>query len=457
MRINPSSTKLAPIWARLWVWVVLLSGVIVPLRAQTAEAVPREDYQALQARALAEGRWEDRLLLMRDEALSLASSEQWAQAQKTIAEAITLAQELVATDLMPTLWETAALCHWASGETAQALMFMERAGTLALETQPVQWELAERAWAQLAEWQRSLGQPEVAAQIDAWRQRVSFRDESVTPYSDLQPRVTKLVVPCGEAAHARLTLNNHRLYRVTGRLWIEAEEIQFTSWRATADGCAVQGRFSRDLKHPVHEVRQLTLRPREQKSVEIVIECLGRAQEQSVQLTVCWEVGGVIQRSTVGVLFSPHLPIKQATHSSLSELNPYRALPVYEEIQHQEVARERLENFRVTTNQPSRVEVYELHRQGATIERWPLAIDAEGDGRYDGWGDTLFVDEDRNGYPEVMLAPDQSRASLEFLLYPKQPTTHDIDVEMHLQENLQAWRPVPDAVHRLQAKPIVKP
>jgi hypothetical protein len=421
------------------------------------EAAPKENYEALKARALAEGRWKDRLLLMRDEALSLVAAEQGAKAHEIIAEAITLAQEMVATDLMPTLWEASAQCDWARGETARALTSIDRAGTLALVAQPAQWESAERAWDQLADWQKSLGQLEVAAQTEAWLQRVIARDATVLPYADLQPQVMKIIVPSGETARARLTLNNLRIYRVTGRLWIEAEDVHFTSWQATADGCAVQGSFLSEAKQPVEEVRQLTLRPREQKSVEITIKPLARAQEQPIQLMLCWEVGGVIQRSTVDILFSPGLPTKQATHSSLSEHNPYLALPVYEEIRHQQVAHECQENFRVTTNQPSRVEVYELRRKGAKTERWPLAIDAEGDGRYDGWGDTLFVDEDHDGYPDITFTPPQTSASLEFLLYPKESATRELDVEMHLQENPQAWRPVPDAVHRLQAKPIVQP
>jgi hypothetical protein len=435
-----------------------LTGLALPLWAQSAEAQSADNFETQKARALAEGRWEDRLLIMREEALNLAAADQSEAGRRVIKEAIDLAQELVAHDLMPVLLEASAECEWASGETAQALTQMNRVGTLALATQPVQWELAERAWAQLSDWQKNLGQAEVAAQTDAWLQRVIARDATMLTLADLQPRVMKIAVPSGMPAHTRLSLNNTRLRRVTGRLWVESSSVTLSSWQTTAEGCALQGTLApASAARPTEEVRQLSLRPREQKFIEITVAAPARAVGQAAQLTVCWEVGGVIQRSTVDIVFSPQLPEKQATHSSLAERSPYLAVPVYEEIQHQTPQRERQENFRVTVNQPSRVEVYELRRQGASTERWPLAIDAEGDGRYDGWGDSLYVDEDHDGYPDVFFSADQSRVALEFLLYPASSSAGTVDVEVQLREDRRTWRPVPDAVHRLQSEPVVKP
>ena len=59
-----------------------------------------------------------------------------------------------------------------------------------------------------------------------------------------------------------------------------------------------------------------------------------------------------------------------------------------------------------------RIEYYDADEQRT------LAIDATGDGSFDGRGDALFADDDRSGYPDVHLGEDGAPKQIELWVYP---------------------------------------
>jgi hypothetical protein len=80
----------------------------------------------------------------------------------------------------------------------------------------------------------------------------------------------------------------------------------------------------------------------------------------------------------------------------------------------------------VTASQPCRVEIYDEHSDGA------LAIDANGDGAFDGKGDIFEVDRDADGFPDVIPPDGQKMTGLEIWVYPFSAPGHDAAADIEV-------------------------
>jgi hypothetical protein len=115
---------------------------------------------------------------------------------------------------------------------------------------------------------------------------------------------------------------------------------------------------------------------------------------------------------------SPDSRVVAIVNAGMAADNPFYAVPFYHEIYFRG-ANQELRNFRVKTSEPCRVEILDVAADKL------LAIDATGDGNFDGAGDVLYADEDGNGFPEFVFGQDRAAVSFELLVYPASRTSRN--------------------------------
>lgn len=90
-------------------------------------------------------------------------------------------------------------------------------------------------------------------------------------------------------------------------------------------------------------------------------------------------------------------------------------------------------DFRVRARAPCRVETYDAESLAL------LAVDADGDGRFDGVGDLLARDEDRDGYPDA----DRSPLPVVIHVFPVPGERYDVPLDLALEvRNGEEWQAI---------------
>jgi hypothetical protein len=90
--------------------------------------------------------------------------------------------------------------------------------------------------------------------------------------------------------------------------------------------------------------------------------------------------------------------------------NPFFLIPIYHVYQDRTPGPGLL-NLRAVASSPMRVEVYDEDRE-------LIAVDAQGDGKLDGSGDSLVKDQDHNGIADLALPPGRNEVSFLLMVRP---------------------------------------
>ena len=140
---------------------------------------------------------------------------------------------------------------------------------------------------------------------------------------------------------------------------------------------------------------------------------------RSTNLEARWEFGTTTTARETAVV-----------NASLAEDNPFYSVTFYHELYYRGPGTS-LQNLRVTASRSCRIEI---------TDAWTgelLAIDANGDGDFDGSGDVLFADADADGYPDFKLGPGRDVAAFELLVYPAAgpiPASHELEITLWHRE-----------------------
>lgn len=346
-----------------------------------------------------------------------------------------------------------AAIAWEEGEADLAVAWLERAFQLALASSPPQRDTARESLLRLRDLHQALGQPERAAQAEAWLDLLDGRDETDAGVH-LQPRRMQTVVAIDEVGRARLVLANATLQPVSGTLLLDAPGLLVRGWQSHGGGeWLVLGLPTGSSAANLPQGKKITLLPGESRAVTLELEPAQPARLAQEKVRLTWQAEGATLTADLAFhLVNPSLlndpGVANASHLRLSR---HLSLPVYEEIYLRRPSHGRVENFLAAASSPARIEIHEIGQSGGLESRTLLAVDAEGDGDFRGPRDQLLSDQDGDGFPDVAFDPDKPVAALELRLFPLpgQPPA-ELDLSLSLREDA-AWRQPADATNRVEA------
>ena len=213
---------------------------------------------------------------------------------------------------------------------------------------------------------------------------------------DLQPKDSRVLVSSTdrEMARTRFLLTNSSAFPVDGTLTITAAHAGITSWQMGSGAVYVtMDQAGREAaSQPVH------LMPGQQR--EVYVERGPGVAEESV--SVIWQ-GSSGTATASGTFYSAEgLPMASVVNAGVFQLQAGWCIPLYHEIYHRG-PRVSVGNLAVAASAPCRLEIFDYDTGRL------LAVDAEGDGSYTGAADRVLADEDRDGWPDLVIG-DRARA-----------------------------------------------
>jgi len=271
------------------------------------------------------------------------------------------------------------------------------------------------------------------------RLAVSTIETQSEPAVDLQPVMMISQVSTGELAHARFGIFNPSTRAARGRVRLVSAVTQF-EWTPTGQGWNVE--LGHGAVETMDTTKDLTIPPGTASA--LYFEAVPASSGATNRLSITWE-GESVATGLWEFAASPDTRTVAIVNSGLAADNPFYAVPFYHEMYFRG-ARQEVRNFRVKTSGLCRIEILD------TATDKLLAIDATGDGDFDGPGDVLYADEDGNGFPDFVLGPEHDVAGFELLVYPASSASCNgspIDIRLLVEENGD-W--VEQAVDRLVGK-----
>jgi len=260
------------------------------------------------------------------------------------------------------------------------------------------------------------------------------------PAVDLQPSRVTTLVSTGELAHARFGIFNPSSRTVQGILNLNSPDAHY-KWTPSAQGWNIE--LARGTGGAQNASRQLTIPPG--TASMLYFEALPSIFEVTNRLVISWQGQSTAQASWE-FMASPDARDVAVANANLAADNPFYAVPFYHEI-YSRSANPEIVNFRVQTSVPCRVEIMDA------VTGKLLAIEANGDGDFDGPGDVLYADEDSNGFPDFVLDRNHDTASFELLVYPASSSPRkksEVEIRLFVERD-RAW--VEQAIDRLVLKP----
>lgn len=220
---------------------------------------------------------------------------------------------------------------------------------------------------------------------------------------DLQPKDSRVLVSASERemARSRFLLTNPSAFAVEGTLTITAAHAGIASWQTGSGALYVTMEPSGQVA-AAHPVRLL---PGQQR--EVYVERGPGVTEEAV--SVVWQGSGETATASGTFYFGEGLPVSSVVNAGVFQLQAGWCIPLYHEIYHRG-PRAQVGNLAVAASAPCRLEVFDYDTGRL------LAVDAEGDGTYAGPGDSVLADQDRDGWPDLVIG-DRARA-IEIFAWP---------------------------------------
>ena len=220
---------------------------------------------------------------------------------------------------------------------------------------------------------------------------------------DLQPKDSRVLVSSTdrEMARSRFLLTNTSAFPVDGTLDISAAHAGVASWQMGSGALYV----TLDPSGSAASSQPMHLLPGQQR--EVYVERGPGVAEESV--SVVWQGGSGKATASGTFYFTEGLPMASVVNAGVFQLHAGWCIPLYHEIYHRG-PRAQVGNLAVAANAPCRLEVFDYDTGRL------LAVDAEGDGAYSGAGDEVLADEDRDGWPDLVIG-DRARA-IEICAWP---------------------------------------
>ena len=245
------------------------------------------------------------------------------------------------------------------------------------------------------------------------------------PTLSLQPQLAEISVASSEQelGRCRFTLTNFTTKTFSRPLVVSAEHGQLTAWKSDGDALYLT---LRPHANPVPEQRALRVLPGER--LKVFVDYRFSEPNQNFQDTVKLSWGSESATAHFHFVAGPATR-SQVINASRSAQTAGWPVPFYHEIYYRGQVLQ-VEDVLATASSPARVEIYN-EDTGAL-----LAIDAEGDGRYDGPNDLLPSAHDRNAdtRPDLVVGPENPVGSLEIYLFPTAPVAPSTKLSLSLAD-----------------------
>jgi hypothetical protein len=245
------------------------------------------------------------------------------------------------------------------------------------------------------------------------------------PVVDLQPVMMSTRVSTGELAHARFGVFNSSSRTARGTLKLVSADTRF-EWKPTDQGWKIE--LSRRMGGETNATKEIAIPPG--SACALYFEATPSASGITNHLSLSWqEKNGAEAYWEFSA--SPDPRTVAIINASTVAENPFYAVPFYHELYFCGTG-QGLRNLRVKASEPCRVEILDV----ATDKL--LAIDATGDGNFDGPGDVLYADQDGNGFPDFVLDKERDVIGFELLVYPESGTgrrASQIEISLLVEEN----------------------
>ncbi len=244
---------------------------------------------------------------------------------------------------------------------------------------------------------------------------------------DLQPIQMTATVAANEFARGRFVVINPGITSAEGTLEVQGR-IGAHHWNAGRGAWAVE------ILPEGEETllsRRIVVEPG--KQVVLFLETAVNENNNRGEATITWN-GREDQTATWSYDLGPEQKVTSLVTGNLAMENPFFPMPMYHEIYYRGGGDD-IRNIRVRSSHPARIELVD----GTT--RNLLAVDATGDGAFDGPGDILLVDTHRNNFPELMLKGDEGMAIVELYVFPHAAEADQIEIGVELLEE-NGWTPL---------------
>jgi len=318
-------------------------------------------------------------------------------------------------------WERAGCLAMDANQTARSLTFFLCAARVYRNEGHAAKVSESQSWLDAIERERG---PEIGE--DGRRAIAKFRDSAAgllkltqtpeaagSPAILLQPTNSGVVVSSSEneRGRCRFTLANHSTRAVSGLLTLSAARGNVTVWQNNIGATNV---ILRPDPKPGAEVQRVRLLPGEKRKVFIDYRFAGENTDFADTLRMSWTDAETSQDAEAHFHFaSGPVPVSQITNASTLVRQSRWPTPFYHELYYRGQILQ-VENLLATTSNPARMEIYN-EDTGELI-----AIDAEGDGRYDGANDFLEQanSSSENAWPRLIVGPKNPVGSLEIYVFP---------------------------------------
>lgn len=277
-------------------------------------------------------------------------------------------------------------------------------------------------------------QDQFAEDLQRWKVRVAESPGEAPPPGlgaiDLQPLEMISHGKEGELVRGRFSLVNQGPVELEGTLQIVAA-VEADAWNAASDTWAVALGGETEGRSEA-----IALQPGERRV--IYLETLLNDGEETVgEAQLRWKGHGD-PASWWRFRTEPEGRTVSVVQASLAMDNPFYSVPLYQEIYYRGDG-ERVIDFRVRTSHPAHVEIIDVDT-GRLI-----AIDSTGNARFDGVGDAVFHDLNRNGYPDLLFDGENDVAAVELHVFPHSGVSGDsppgeVLVFLETRDSAGEWR-----------------
>lgn len=351
--------------------------------------------------------------------------------------------------------------YWlAQGDALSGAAWLDIAWSAALAGARPDTALAVRVLDRLAEARTSLGQDHLASQANAWHALLTGAEDAPASEMMLEPSALTTQVAADEIGRARLVVANATPAPLTGTLLIDGGDLVVTKWASVGSEERMTLQFpaaTSTVPQSSAQGRKVTLLPGESRSVVLEVEPNSPPRPGVKSVSIVWQSGSTSLESTAEFHFrrERELPGTSVAHSCQVRLSPLVTVPVFMELYHRGRPVRHIQDLLPVTSQPCRVELQEILNDGSAGRQW-LAVDVDGDGRYNTEGDEVIVDADGSGYPDVAFGESKEVAAIEARLYPLAGTDGALPRAFDLTLSLRDggfWREPADVRHSLELAP----
>ncbi len=246
-------------------------------------------------------------------------------------------------------------------------------------------------------------------------------------FIDLQPIQMFSRAESGEFLRGRFTLTNTGIADVEGVLEIDGPVVSDQSGLANGVWAVAVGAGG------APDSRAFILAPGERRIVYLETEGDGTTWND---ISLRWSSEGEAVQEAWWLYSASEGPeTVTVVQASLAMENPFYAVPFYHET-YLRTGEAGAVDFRVRSSHPAYIEAVDVDTGRL------LAIDSSGNGRFDGVGDAVFRDTERNGFPDIFFETGNEVPAIELHVYPRLSegtVPEEIIVELDLRPPGSDW------------------